>query len=95
MKLLFCFFNRRFAMDVGLPEREQLGGSESGLAYLARQMAENGHDVTLAARLPPGCPERLMKVRHVPLEALTSPEFFAGGDFGAITRSPRRATRRT
>ena len=82
MKLLFASFSP-FPMDVGLPEREPLGGSESCVAYLARQLARNGHDVTLAARLPDGAPEWLQDVRHVSMETLNDPAFLKGADFDA------------
>jgi glycosyltransferase involved in cell wall biosynthesis len=82
MKLLFASFSP-FAMDAGLPEREPLGGSESCIAYLARQLAQNGHAVTLAARLPPGTPEHVLAVRHVSLDRLNDPAFLAGADFDA------------
>ena len=82
VKLLFASFSP-FAMDVGLPEREPLGGSESCVAYLARQLAQNGHDVTLAARLPENTPEQVLGVRHVSLETLNDPAFLVGTDFDA------------
>src|SRR4051812_7131347 len=83
MKLLLISYSP-VAMDVTLPEREPLGGSESCIAYLARQMARNGHDVSFAARLPPGTPERISGVRHLPLGATMSQPFFQGADFDAI-----------
>src|SRR5476651_2489766 len=82
MKLLFACFSA-FAMDVGLPEREPLGGSESAAAYLARQLAENGHEVALAARLADGLPERVLGVRHVALDSLNE-EFHGRENFDAI-----------
>jgi glycosyltransferase involved in cell wall biosynthesis len=69
MKLLLVCYSD-IAMDTGLPEREPLGGSESAIAYLARQLAANGHEVHMAARLAPGMPERRHGVRHLPLAAL-------------------------
>jgi glycosyltransferase involved in cell wall biosynthesis len=69
MKLLLVCYSD-IAMDTGLPEREPLGGSESAIAYLARHLAANGHDVSMAARLTPGMPERMHGVRHLPLAAL-------------------------
>ena len=83
MRLLFLCFSP-IAMDVTTPEREPLGGSESCAAYLARQLAQNGHDVTFAGRLPPGTPDRVMGVRHLPLDALTDPAAFAAADFEAV-----------
>jgi glycosyltransferase involved in cell wall biosynthesis len=83
MKLLFISYSP-IAMDVTLPEREPLGGSESCIAYLARQLAQNGHDVSFACRLPPGTPERILGVRHLQLEATQSAPFFQSADFDAI-----------
>jgi glycosyltransferase involved in cell wall biosynthesis len=83
MKLLFISYSS-IAMDVTLPEREPLGGSESCIAYLARQLAQNGHDVSFAALLPPGTPERVLGVRHLPQEAMRSAPFFQSADFDAI-----------
>ncbi|HWY62474.1 MAG TPA: glycosyltransferase family 4 protein [Rhizomicrobium sp.] len=82
MKLLILCFSA-FAMDVSLPDREPLGGSESCAAYLARQLAQNGHDVYFMARLPPGTPERVQAVRHVPVRAYDDAGFFSGADFDA------------
>jgi glycosyltransferase involved in cell wall biosynthesis len=82
MKLLFASFSP-FPMDVGLPEREPLGGSESCVAYLTRQLVQNGHDVTLAARLPEGTQERVLGVRHVSIDRLNEPGFLAEGNFDA------------
>ena len=84
MKLLFVCFSD-FAMTVATPEHEALGGSESRMAYLSRQLAANGHDVTFAARLPPGTPARLMDVRHIPLAGLADDGYDA-----AVTLGPRR-----
>jgi glycosyltransferase involved in cell wall biosynthesis len=84
MKLLFACFSP-IAMNVELPDREALGGSESCIAYLARQMAQNGHDVTFAARLQPGTPERMLGVRHVPIAALKEDaQSFTSQDFDAV-----------
>jgi glycosyltransferase involved in cell wall biosynthesis len=83
MRLLFVNFSP-IAMDVATPERAPLGGSESCIAYLARQLAQNGHDVTFASRLPPATPERVLGVRHVPLEVLTQTGFLTDGDFEAV-----------
>ncbi len=69
MKLLFA--NHQPArFNVETPEHEPLGGTESCIAYLARQLATNGHDVILATNLAAGTPERLGGVRHLPLAGL-------------------------
>ena len=83
MKILFVSFSP-IEFDVTTPEKAPLGGTESCAAYLARQLAVGGHDVSLAGRLPPGTPDRIMGVRHVPLNALTQTSFFAAEDFDAV-----------
>lgn len=83
MRLLFACFSP-FPMDVTMPEREPLGGSESSAAYLARQLAQNGHEVTFAARLPPGTPDRVMAVKHVQIHRVVEPDFVAAQDYEAV-----------
>jgi glycosyltransferase involved in cell wall biosynthesis len=83
MRLLFLCFSP-VAMDVDTPEREPLGGTESSAAYLARQLAKNGHDVSFAARLPPGTPERVKGVRHVQLHVAARKDFMDAMDFDAV-----------
>ena len=70
MKLLFLNLSP-VHFTVETPEQAPLGGSESCAAWLARQLAANGHDVSLMANLPPGTPQRLKGVRHLPAEAGT------------------------
>ena len=62
---------------------EPLGGTESCMAWLTRQLAANGHDVTLMTHLPGGTPERLLGVRHVPSERIADAGLFAEG-FDAV-----------
>jgi glycosyltransferase involved in cell wall biosynthesis len=82
MKLLFLNpTNVRFSVET--PEWTALGGTESSAAWLARHLAARGHDVTLMAELPPGTPERVQDVRHVPADAGTG-AFFREQDFEAI-----------
>lgn len=85
MKLLFLNLSPvKFTVET--PEQAPLGGSESCCAYLARQLAANGHDVTLMTHLPTsksGTPERLRGVRHLPADAGTG-LFFREEDFDAI-----------
>jgi glycosyltransferase involved in cell wall biosynthesis len=83
MKLLFVCLSP-VAMDVTTPEREALGGTESSAAYLARALAQIGHDVSFAARLPPGTPERIKNVRHVTLTTLAHTDFAAAMDFDCV-----------
>jgi hypothetical protein len=82
MKLLFLNLSP-VSFTVETPEQAPLGGSESCCAYLARQLAANGHDVTLMTDVPPAMPGRLMGVRHLPADAGTG-QFFREEDFDAI-----------
>lgn len=86
MKILF-FNMSPLVFDVSTPGREPLGGSESSVCYLARQMAKDGHDVTLMARLPEGTAERVMGVRHKPVSAIGDTHFFAAEKFDAVITS--------
>ncbi len=83
MKLLFLCFSP-VVMDVGTPEREPLGGTESSAAYLARQLAQMGHEVVFAARLPPGTPERIKGVWHVELHTAVREAFIGAMGFDAV-----------
>jgi glycosyltransferase involved in cell wall biosynthesis len=83
MKLLFVN-NQPVRFNVETPAREPLGGTESAIAYLARQLAANGHDITVMAELPPGTPERLGGVRHLPITLIQDATFFATQDFDAV-----------
>lgn len=82
MKLAF-FVSTPVRFTVATPERAPLGGTESCAAWLARHLAARGHDVTLLASLPPGTPERVRDVRHVPMEDATF-GFFGRADFDAV-----------
>ncbi len=82
MKLAF-FNSTAVRFNAATPEREPLGGTESCVAYLTRQLAVRGHDVTLIAALPPATPERVLGVRHVPMEDATF-GFFGREDFDAV-----------
>jgi glycosyltransferase involved in cell wall biosynthesis len=83
MKLLFIN-NQPVRFNVETPAREPLGGTESAIAYLALQLAANGHDVTIVTELPPATPERLGGVRHLPIAAIGDAAFFAAEDFDAV-----------
>jgi glycosyltransferase involved in cell wall biosynthesis len=83
MKLLFAN-NQPVLFHVETPAQAPLGGTESSIAWLSRQLAANGHDVTLLTRLPPGTPQILSGVRHLPLEAMGDAGFIAAQDFDAI-----------
>lgn len=69
MKLLFVS-NQPVRFNVETPAREPLGGTESAIAWLARQLVANGHDVGIMAELAPGTPEWLHGVRHLPRQRL-------------------------
>jgi len=83
MKLLFVV-HQPVRFNVETPEREPLGGTESATAYLARQLAANGHDVSLMTNLPDGTPERLLDVRHLPIATGRNTEFLAAENFDAV-----------
>lgn len=83
MKLLFVNLSS-LKFDVATPEREPLGGTESCLCYLTRQLAKNGHDVTLITQLPPATPDVVLKVKHKPFNLLKDQGFFAAEKFDAI-----------
>ena len=71
--------------DVTTPEREPLGGSESALCYLARQLAKNGHDITLAARAAGrNARIRIAGVRHRPIAIMRDKTFFDTEKFDAV-----------
>jgi glycosyltransferase involved in cell wall biosynthesis len=89
VKILFVNLSS-LKFDVATPEREPLGGSESSLCYLARQLARNGHDVTLAARLPNGSADPVEGVRHRPVDILRDKAFFDRENF-AVTVSVNAA----
>jgi glycosyltransferase involved in cell wall biosynthesis len=82
VKLLFLDASPIY-FTVATPFDEPLGGTQSCVAYLARALAANGHDITLMANLPTGTKDRIAHVRHLPLAASTA-EFFASEDFDAI-----------
>ncbi len=83
MKLLLVNLSM-LNFDVLTPEREPLGGSESCVCYLARQMAKQGHEVSLMARLPPDTPTVVAGVRHFPVLLARDQAFFAAEQFDAI-----------
>ena len=70
MKLLFAN-HQPVRFNVETPRTQPLGGTESCMAWLARQLAANGHDVTLMTNLPDGTPERLSGVRHLSVDRIT------------------------
>lgn len=74
------------AFNVATPEQQPLGGMASCLCYLARALAARGHQVALLSQLPPGTPDSLMGVRHIPVQrAQGDPAgFFRAGDFDAV-----------
>jgi glycosyltransferase involved in cell wall biosynthesis len=82
MKLVF-FVSTPVRFTAATPEQAPLGGTESCAAYLSRHLAALGHDVTLIAALPPGTPDRVMGVRHVPMAEATF-GLFGSEDFDAV-----------
>ncbi|MGE3622317.1 MAG: glycosyltransferase family 4 protein [Bdellovibrionales bacterium] len=86
MKILFANLSS-LKFDVAMPGGEPLGGSESCVCYLARQLAGNGHDVTLVARLPENTPAQVLGVRHHPVEVIRKQTFFETEKFNVIVTS--------
>ncbi len=83
MKILFVNLST-LRFNVATPDTEPLGGSESCVCYLARQLAKNGHDVTLVARLPENSAGAAMGVAHHPPPIIQDGEFFAAGQFDIV-----------
>jgi len=84
MKLLFINVSG-LRFTVATPDAEPLGGTESALCYLARQLAKNGHQVSLVAHRPTtGASDMVMGVRHLPPDILLNGDFLGGEIFDAI-----------
>ncbi|HEU0117185.1 MAG TPA: glycosyltransferase family 4 protein [Alphaproteobacteria bacterium] len=83
MKILFLNMSA-LKFSAATPDYEPLGGSESCVAYLAQQLATNGHDVTLVARLPDGFSGETLGIKHHPHSAIKNPGFFAAEKFDVI-----------
>lgn len=69
MKLLFAN-HQPVRFNVETPRTQPLGGTKSCMAWLARQLAADGHDVSLMTNLPDGTPEMLGGVRHLAVERI-------------------------
>lgn len=83
MKILFInLSNLRFT--VATPETEPLGGTESAICYLARNLAARGHDVTLIVKRPEGAAEMIARVRHAEPELLRNGDYLAAQNFDTI-----------
>ena len=81
-----AFFNpSTMAFNVETPQLQPLGGIASCLCYLARALADRGHDVTLVSLLPDGTPPVLLGVKHQPIHpVLADPAgYFAKENFDA------------
>lgn len=83
MKILFVNLSG-LRFTVATPDVEPLGGTESALCYLARQLAKNGHEVSVICHTPDKTPDRVHGVRHVPTAALLNGDFLAAENFDAI-----------
>ena len=83
MKILFVNLSAT-VFTVKTPETEPLGGTESCIAYLSRQLARNGHQVTLVSRLPPDTPQMVLGVHHAPPESLKKSDFYIRNNFDVI-----------
>ncbi len=86
MKLAFVNLSG-VSFDVETPGREPLGGTESAVAYLTRELAKRGHDVALVSSLSPHLAQdretTLSGVRHAP-SALADADYFEAQDFDAV-----------
>src|SRR4051812_17416580 len=47
-----AIYNRGIAFDGTTPFEQPLGGSESGIIYMARALARLGHEVTVYCKIP-------------------------------------------
>jgi glycosyltransferase involved in cell wall biosynthesis len=83
VKILFVSLSG-LSFTVATPEHEPLGGTESCICYLARQLATTGHHVTLMTRLPEGTPEVVHGVRHCPTQLAQNATFFKAENFDVI-----------
>jgi glycosyltransferase involved in cell wall biosynthesis len=83
VKILFLNLST-LKFDVATPDTQPLGGSESCVCYLACQLATNGHDVSLIARLPDDAPVTVHNVRHFPLAKVKDQDFFDREKFDVI-----------
>ena len=74
------------AFNVATPQEQPLGGMASCMCYLARALADRGHQVTLISMLPPGTPQMLMGVEHQStLPVLPDAiNFFRAKDYDAV-----------
>lgn len=83
MKILFVNLSG-LRFTAATPDIEPLGGTESALCYLARQLAKNGHEVSLVAHRPDNAPDHVMGVWHLPPTVLLNGDFLAAAKFDAI-----------
>ena len=83
MKILFVNLSP-LKFNAATPDTEPLGGTESCICYLSRQLAANGHDITLMTRLPEGFSGIAHGVRHQPVAAIKDKGFFDAEKFDII-----------
>ncbi|MFY9287640.1 MAG: glycosyltransferase family 4 protein [Alphaproteobacteria bacterium] len=83
MKILFINLSP-LQFTVATPDYEPLGGSESSVCYLARQLAQNGHDIYLAARLPNNTPAHVMGITHIQVGTIQDKAFFTQHLFDVV-----------
>src|SRR2546421_3753512 len=53
-KMKIAIYNNGIPFDGTTPLKQPLGGSESSIVYMARNLARCGHDVTVYVNLPGG-----------------------------------------
>ncbi len=83
MKILFANLSS-LQFNVETPYHEPLGGTESCVCYLARELAKKGHDVSLIARLPQQSPNMVAGVRHRSIALMRDKDFFDAEKFDII-----------
>jgi glycosyltransferase involved in cell wall biosynthesis len=80
VKILFVNLSAvKFTVET--PYYSALGGSESSLCYLARELARSGHDVALTANLPDGQGGVIAGIGHYPVEVVRDVAFFIAEKF--------------
>ena len=54
-----AIYNHGIAFDVNTPSQRPLGGSESGIVYMARELAACGHSVSVYCNCPEAGPAEM------------------------------------
>lgn len=83
MKILFVNLSG-LVFTVATPDTAPLGGTESAMCYLARELAKRGHGVFIVGKQPDNSPLTVMGVTHTPLNVLQNSDFLAAQEFDVI-----------